>query len=431
MNSYRLDELGFIGRGKSKHRPRNDESLYGGKYPFIQTADVKHSSFYITKHSQTYNEKGLKQSKLWDKGTLCITIAANIADTAILDYPACFPDSIVGFIPHKDLADVKFVKYCLDTYQKQMRLISQGTTQDNMSLEKIMSLKFLVPPLQIQKKIASILTAYDDLIEINNRRIQLLENMAEEIYREWFVRLRFPGYKKVKVVKGVPEGWKVVRLRDIVSFYIGGGWGQEYKNSSFSEKAFVIRGTDIPKLTDNEIIPKVCRFHKVSNIKTRAMKEFDFIFEVSGGSKDQLLGRNMMITDALLKQCNGKVIPASFCKLIRFDLKKVSPNFMRFFLKLYYSSGLVGLFQVQSTGISNYQFESFLDNQTVLMPTKLLTNEFDQLVIPILKQKDQLCLSNQNLIKTRDALLPRLISGKLSVENLDIQFPPSMKETSV
>jgi type I restriction enzyme S subunit len=97
----KLDDIGRIARGKSKHRPRNDPVLYGGKYPFIQTGDVKHSNFYVTGYSQTYNEIGLAQSKLWQPGTLCITIAANIAETAILKIQACFPDSIIGFIPHK------------------------------------------------------------------------------------------------------------------------------------------------------------------------------------------------------------------------------------------------------------------------------------------------------------------------------------------
>lgn len=87
-----LDQLGEVSRGRSKHRPRNDPSLFGGKYPFIQTADVKAANFYITEYDTTYNEKGLAQSRLWNPGTLCITIAANIADTGILAMGACFPD---------------------------------------------------------------------------------------------------------------------------------------------------------------------------------------------------------------------------------------------------------------------------------------------------------------------------------------------------
>lgn len=98
-----LDQLGTVSRGKSKHRPRNDPKLFGGKYPFIQTADVKNADYYITKYSDTYNESGVAQSKLWDKGTLCITIAANIADTGVLAFPACFPDSIMGLFRLKEL----------------------------------------------------------------------------------------------------------------------------------------------------------------------------------------------------------------------------------------------------------------------------------------------------------------------------------------
>ena len=97
-----LDELGSVGRGKSKHRPRDAEHLYGGPYPFIQTGDVKHAELYIKSYSQTYSEAGLAQSKLWPAGTLCITIAANIADTAILGLDACFPDSVLGFIANEE-----------------------------------------------------------------------------------------------------------------------------------------------------------------------------------------------------------------------------------------------------------------------------------------------------------------------------------------
>ena len=93
-----LEELGFVGRGKSRHRPRNAEFLYGNKYPFVQTADVKSANFKILEYSQMYSEEGLKQSKIWPINTLCITIAANIADSALLGIEACFPDSVIGFI---------------------------------------------------------------------------------------------------------------------------------------------------------------------------------------------------------------------------------------------------------------------------------------------------------------------------------------------
>jgi len=106
----KLNELGFVGRGKSRHRPRNAAFLYGGLYPFFQTGDIKAAGLYLKEYTQTYSEEGLAQSKLWEPGTLCITIAANIAESAILGIKGCFPDSIVGFIADPQKADVRFIK---------------------------------------------------------------------------------------------------------------------------------------------------------------------------------------------------------------------------------------------------------------------------------------------------------------------------------
>ena len=217
-----LDELGYVGRGRSRHRPRDAAHLYGGPYPFIQTGDIKHASLYVTRYSQTYTEAGLAQSRLWKAGTLCITIAANIADTAILGIDACFPDSVIGFIPEDGKADVRFLKYLFDvTIQKRLKQFTQGAAQDNLSRSKLLSLKFLVPDIKQQCRIASILSAYDDLVENNRRRIQLLEQSARLLYKEWFVHLRFPGHEHAKSKDGVPEGWKKKALGEIAPLNYG------------------------------------------------------------------------------------------------------------------------------------------------------------------------------------------------------------------
>lgn len=214
----RLDKMGYVARGRSKHRPRNDVSLYGGKYPFIQTGDIKAANFRLLEYFQTYNEKGLAQSKLWPKDTLCITIAANIADTAILGIPACFPDSVIGFIPYENIADVRYIKYIFDIFQQKCKQISQGAAQDNLSWEKLSTVSFPCPPVSIQKRIADILSAYDDLIENNRKQIKLLEEAVQRLYKERFVDLRFPGYEKTKIVDGVPEGWKLCQLDNVIEF---------------------------------------------------------------------------------------------------------------------------------------------------------------------------------------------------------------------
>ena len=251
---HKLDELGFVGRGKSRHRPRNAPVLYGGDYPFIQTGDVKACHFRIRQYSQTYSEAGLAQSKMWDPGTLCITIAANIAETAILGIKACFPDSIVGFVADPDKADVRFVKYYIDFIKLSMQNVSRGTTQDNLSLDKLLRFDFMTPPLPIQKKIVAILLAYDDLIENNERRIRILEEMARNLYREWFVKFRFPGHKKVKMVDSplgkIPEGWEARRFCELAVFENGD------------------RGKNYPKARDfvDAGVPFIVTFHPSATI---------------------------------------------------------------------------------------------------------------------------------------------------------------------
>lgn len=236
-----------VSRGKSKHRPRNDPKLFGGKYPFIQTADVKNADYYITKYSDTYNESGLAQSKLWDKGTLCITIAANIADTGVLAFPACFPDSIMGFVPFEGVANTRFIKYCFDRLQRDCKQISQGTAQDNLSWKKLSTIKFCIPEYKEQCRIADILSAYDDLIENNQKQIKLLEEAAQRLYKEWFVNLRFPGHENTKIVDGVPKGWRVASIADICDT-VGGGTPST-KIQSYYEKGDIlwVTPTDITR----------------------------------------------------------------------------------------------------------------------------------------------------------------------------------------
>lgn len=139
-----LPELGEFGRGVSKHRPRNDPKLLGGEYPLIQTGDVANAGLYISSYSSTYSELGLRQSKMWDKGTLCITIAANIAKTAILEFDACFPDSIVGFNANEKTNNI-FIHYWFSFFQAILESQAPESAQKNINLKILSELKVIVP----------------------------------------------------------------------------------------------------------------------------------------------------------------------------------------------------------------------------------------------------------------------------------------------
>ena len=397
----KLTEVGSVNRGKSKHRPRNAPELYGGPYPFIQTGDVKHANFFITDYTQTYSERGLAQSKLWQPGTLCITIAANIADTAILKIPACFPDSIIGFIPKKGKSDVRFTKYCLDTYKTQLQLISQGTTQDNLSQGKLLSLRFRIPEYDQQRQIAAILSAYDELIDNNQRRIALLEKMAEEIYREWFVRLRFPGHEKVKVLKGIPIGREQKCLPELANITYGFAFDGSRFNTEGRGKP-IIRIRNIPESVTTDYTDEVVGDkYIVRNGDLLVGMDGEFHINHWQGDDAYLVQRVCKI------EAKNPVLSGYLAHAIRAPIK-------------HFESILMGA-TVGHLGAMH------LKSISLLVPPKHLQERL-HVLNDMHRQKLQLAKVVRALSRTRDALLPRLISGKLSVENLDIQFPPSMME---
>lgn len=147
-----------FGRGKSRHRPRNDPKLYGGDYPFVQTGEIRNSDGVVTTYSQTYNELGLAQSKLWPEGTLCITIAANIAETAILGFSACFPDSIIGMICDPEKAIPEYVELMLRYFAADLKSKGKGSAQDNINLATFEQSKFPVPEIAEQERVVALLS---------------------------------------------------------------------------------------------------------------------------------------------------------------------------------------------------------------------------------------------------------------------------------
>ena len=372
VHKVTLDQLGSVSRGRSRHRPRDATFLYGGPYPFVQTGDVKKAGLYLRNFKQTYSEAGFAQSKLWPVGTLCITIAANIAETSILDMEACFPDSVIGFIAEPDKADVRFVKYLFDAALKmRFRSFTQGAAQDNLSQAKLLSIRFPVPELVVQTVIADILSAYDELIENNRRRIALLEAAARLLYREWFVHCRFPGHEHVKVTDGLPEGWERRTVGQIVELK----YGRSLKKENRIEGPFPVYGSS-----------GIIGSHQAAIAEGPAI----------------IVGRKGNVGSIYWSPCSFWPIDTVYF------IPKTQSDFW-----LYSALPLAG-FQNTDAGVPGLN-RDFAYSRRLTFPSVRLRRLFNEVVEPMYSQRTTLENYNQKLAQARDLLLPRLLNGEIAV----------------
>ena len=312
------------------------------------------------------------------------------------------------------IIDRTFLYYLFNTnvVRQQIRNSSSGTKVRHTSPERIYAVKIELPDLDIQQKIAAILSAYDDLIENNKRRIALLEKMAEEIYREWFVRMRFPGHEKVKFVKGVPEGWRMVRLKNAFNF-TGGGTPSKEVDRYWNDG-------DINWFTPSDITAADGIFLEGSSDKcteeglsSSSAKLFP-AYSVMMTSRATIGAIGINLTPACTNQGFITCIPND-----RYPLA-----FLYHWLKLSKIH-----FELLSGGATFAELtKTTFKKIEILTPPKETIEKFDETVSPLLQMIEAHLKENANLVLIRDKLLPRLISGKLSVEDLDIHFPPSMQE---
>ena len=180
-----LPELGKFGRGVSKHRPRNDPRLLDGEYPLVQTGDVANASLYITSYNSTYSELGLKQSKMWSKGTLCITIAANIAKTAILEFDACFPDSVVGFIANEKTNNI-FIHYWFSFFQAILESQAPESAQKNINLKILSELKVIVPEKEKQNEFVDFVHQVDKSKDSVQKALDEAQLLFDSLMQQYF-----------------------------------------------------------------------------------------------------------------------------------------------------------------------------------------------------------------------------------------------------
>lgn len=305
----------------------------------------------------------------------------------------------------------KFVSYFLQ--QMHLENFNAGAGVPTLNQNHLHKIKIRIPIFETQEKIASIISTYDELIENNQRRIALLEKMAEQIYREWFVRMRFPGHEKVKKVKGVPEGWKLVKLEHAFRF-TGGGTPTKEVNRYWD-------GGDVNWFTPSDITGsdgiflersgEQCTEEGLNNSSAKIFPAYSVMLT----SRATIGAIGINLTPACTNQGFITCIPNAQYPLpyLYHWIKLAKPHF-----------------ELLSGGATFAELtKGTFKRIEILTPPESIIAEFVRIESPLFKAIENHLKANNKLIETRDKLLPRLISGKLSVEHLDIQFPPGMEES--
>ena len=408
----KLSELGKFSRGKSKHRPRNDENLFiNGTYPLVQTGEIKNSNLYVIRNNDYYNEFGLSQSKLWPEGTLCITIAANIAETAILAYPMCFPDSIVGFNSYPNESSELFVYYIFEFIKKEIQKTSSGSIQDNINIDYLTNLQLMVPGKAYQDKIVELLSSLDQKIALNNQINEELEAMAKTLYDYWFVQFDFPdengkpykssGGKMVyndQLKREIPEGWGVEKVSEIAKTGSGGT-----PKSTTAE--YYSNGT-IPWINSGELN------------KSIIISTTNYITEFGLENSSAKLFPADSILIAMYGATAGKVSFLAFESSTNQAICAVTldDNRLKYYFKFFIEDLYSHLVTLSSGSARDNLSQDMIKNLLMINPNDRVIETFFVLVDSYFLQITNNLKQNQELTQLRDWLLPMLMNGQVRVE---------------
>lgn len=398
-------------------------------YPSIRTPNIGPGYFLL----ENVNRVSEETYRYWTRRAIPQTDDLIMAREAPVGNVAIIPPGLRPCLGQRtvlircNLSKVvpRYLNYLLNGPEVQgtIKKLTNGVTVSHLNMEDIRSLPLPdLPPLPTQQKIAAILSAYDDLIENNTRRIRILEEMAQAIYREWFVHFRYPGHEDVPLVESplgpIPQGWEWVRFADILNSYSGGDWGEE-ENGQEKCHVYIIRGADFRTLHNGGTIQAPRRFIATNSLIKRNLRPGDIIIENSVNASSRCIGSSFLVTRGILNRFKQDVICASFCKNFRLNDPDLA-SLVYLHLKYLYASQKMAFYQhIATNGIGNFQAERFVNSEYVPLPKD------HELLLNLCKQLDAFVSSvfaDQifNLRQQRDLLLPRLISGELDVESLDL-----------
>ena len=404
-----------IADGDHQPAPKSEQGI-----KFIKIKDIRNNTISFSEALFVPVEyyRKLQSDRKPQRNDVLYSVVGSFGLSAFVntDDSFCFERNIALLRPKNNIIP-KFLYYAVSApdFYNQANNAAIGAAQKLISLTRLKEMMIPYPPIKKQQRIADILSAYDDLIENHQKQIKLLEEAAQRLYKEWFVDLRFPGYEHTKIVDGVPEGWDNVPLKKVVSYEIGGGWGEDVITGKSDYPGFVIRGTDIDGIKRGELLSIPYRFHAHGNLASRKLQDGDIVFVVSGGSKNTGVAKTLLITRSLLEMWKDPVICASFCKLMRFDKPQIA-QYIYDSLQYWRAIGETEEYEKKSaSSIINYRWKDFLEQKYVLIPDQEILQKYYAMSSSLYKQAVIYAITISRATLSRDHLLPRLMSREVEV----------------
>ncbi|WP_299457680.1 restriction endonuclease subunit S [uncultured Microscilla sp.] len=442
---YKLSNVITMQRGRFGHRPRNDPAFYGGKYPFIQTGDIVKASQSDGKivYSQTLNEKGVNTSRLFQPNVLVMTIAANIGDTAILDYPACFPDSLIALYPKDERLNINYLNIYFKFIKPYLEKLAPQSAQKNINIQQLSPMPIIVPPEDRQRQIC---LKYDKAVQIKQQKLvqaqQLLAGINHYLLKELGIVLpkkdtslqsriftvpiravsgeRFDPKrydKNVKDLKRAIEGnrFDSTKLKTLIVSSRAGDWGKDDNTNLGNEycRCLVVRATEFDnvynlKLENNRVKHRLIQQKKLIDIDIRPN---DLLIEKSGGSLDQPVGRVAILREELLTK--EPICYSNFIHKIRVNSQKVLPEYLFCFLKTVHHIKLTDAMQSQTNGIRNLIMPDYLE-QTIPLPHLAKQNEIVTYIQDLRDRAKQLqAEANQALVQAKQEIEQMILGDNM------------------
>lgn len=393
--TFRIGEIGRVVTGKTPSTA--DSENFGSDFPFLTPTDM-HGVKWARKTERGLSSLGAGKLRCQvSSGAVAVScIGWQMGKAILIDRPTYTNQQINTIIPNDDFS-AEYLYYYLATRREELLSIGSagGVRTPIISKSAFEAIEISLPDLLAQRRIASILSAYDDLIENNTRRIAILEEMARKIYEEWFVHFRFPGHEQVKMVESelglIPEGIEKTRLGDLIEFKKG-------------KKPLTISDSPAEGLLPHLLIDALRGGDKREYVpieKAISARDNDTIMVMDGsGSCDVFVGHTGVIGSTL-----GRY-------------RTIDPRICPYWLYLFFHVNQAEIKAKNIGAAIPHANKDFINSMEVFLPPSEKIQAFDEIIQPIFGLIKKLRLKNSNLRTTRDLLLPKLISGELDVSNL-------------